>query len=152
MMLSLQQLSDRAEIQDLMTSYSYAIDDRNWDALDDVFTPDAIIDYSEAGGSRGDVATTKRFLAGAMKSFTGFQHMVSTTDIKINGDEAHARTILFNPMIMEGEASGENRGRIFFIGLWYEDTVVRSPKGWRISHRRERMSWSHNVPDGMLPE
>ena len=39
-MLSLQEISDRLEIQDLLSRYSYAIDERNWDGLDDVFTPD----------------------------------------------------------------------------------------------------------------
>ena len=41
MAMSLQEISDRMEIQDLMVSHSYAIDSRDCDALDDVFTPDA---------------------------------------------------------------------------------------------------------------
>ena len=32
MTMSVQEISDRLEIQDLMTRYSYAIDTRNWDA------------------------------------------------------------------------------------------------------------------------
>ena len=46
MPLSLQQISDRIEIHDLLVRYSHAIDTRNFDALDQVFTPDAFIDYS----------------------------------------------------------------------------------------------------------
>ena len=56
MTMSLQEISDRLEIQDLMVRYSYAIDNRDWDALDDVFTPDAHIDYSVFGGSVGTLA------------------------------------------------------------------------------------------------
>ena len=55
MTMSLQEISDRLEIQDLLVAYSHAIDTRNWDALDDVFTPDAFIDYSDFGGGSGDV-------------------------------------------------------------------------------------------------
>lgn len=58
-MLSLREISDRLEIQDLLSRYSFAIDERNWDALDDVFTPDAVIDYSEAGGAKGTLAQIK---------------------------------------------------------------------------------------------
>ena len=47
MTFSLQDLSDRQEIQELLAAYSYAIDFRDWDALDDVFTEDATIDYTE---------------------------------------------------------------------------------------------------------
>ena len=37
MTMSMQEISDRLEIQDLMLRYSYAIDSRDWDALDHVF-------------------------------------------------------------------------------------------------------------------
>lgn len=146
-MLSHQELSDRAEIQDLITRYAYAIDDRDWDALDSVFTPDAIIDYSEAGGARGTVAEIKEFLANAMPTFTAFQHLSTTTRLQIDGDRAKARTILFNPMVMQHEG----QERVFFVGLWYNDELVRTADGWRIAHRYEQMSWTHNVPPGMMP-
>ena len=45
MTMTLQEISDRFEIQELFVDYTQAIDRRNWDALDDVFTPDAHIDY-----------------------------------------------------------------------------------------------------------
>ena len=48
--MTLDELSDRQEIQELMVEYCYAIDTRNWEALDDVFTPDAVIDYTEMVG------------------------------------------------------------------------------------------------------
>ena len=50
MTMSLEEISDRLEIQDLLVAYSYAIDSRDWAALDDVFTPDAHIDYTVFGG------------------------------------------------------------------------------------------------------
>ena len=76
---SLEELSDRLEIQDLLVAYSYAIDFRDWDALDEVFTPDAFIDYTAFGGSSGNLEETKKFLAAAMPMFSGFQHMVATS-------------------------------------------------------------------------
>ena len=146
-MLSLQEMSDRLEIQDLIARYSHAIDDRDWDALDRVFIPDAVIDYSELGGSKADLASTKVFLAQAMPAFPAFQHLSATTRLDIEGDRAKARTILFNPMVMMHE--GEER--VFFIGLWYWDELVRTPAGWRIASRREQKSWSFNAPPGLLP-
>ena len=41
---SLRELSDRLEIQDLLVDYSYAVDRRDWDSLDRIFTPDATIE------------------------------------------------------------------------------------------------------------
>ena len=43
-MLSLQEISDRLEIQQLLVDYSTAIDLGRFDDLDRVFTPDAYID------------------------------------------------------------------------------------------------------------
>jgi hypothetical protein len=43
-MLSLAEISDRLEIQQLLVDYSTAIDQRRFEDLDKVFTPDAYID------------------------------------------------------------------------------------------------------------
>ena len=42
-MLSLQEISDRLEIQQLMVDYSSAIDQRDFDRLDDVFISPMLI-------------------------------------------------------------------------------------------------------------
>lgn len=143
-MLPLQEISDRLEIQDLFARYSFAIDERDWDALDAVFTPDARIDYSETGGAAGDFATIKAWLPKALERFPMFQHMVATTKLDIDGDEARSRTILFNPMVFRNEAGAD---QVFFIGLWYRDRLVRTPAGWRIAERYEEMAYSHNTPE-----
>jgi hypothetical protein len=134
MALSLEEISDRLEIQDVLVDYSHAIDTQNWDALDDVFTPDAFIDYSVFGGSSGDLTTAKEFLASAMVTFPSFQHMVAGSKITIEGDTARGRTICHNPMVM-------NDGKVFWCGLWYVDEFVRTPAGWRISRRAEDKSY-----------
>src|SRR5215203_2994850 len=110
-------MSDRLEIQDLFARYSFAIDERDWDALDRVFTPGAMIDYSEAGGAKGSLAEIKAWLPGALERFPMFQHMVATSKLDISGDCATSRTILFNPMVYRGGGTDlEQPGQVFFIG------------------------------------
>ena len=41
--------ADRVEIHELPGRYGDAIDDRNWDALDTVFTEDAVFDLTGVG-------------------------------------------------------------------------------------------------------
>jgi hypothetical protein len=147
MTLSLEAISDRIEIQDLLTAYSHAIDTRDWDALDSVFTPDAHIDYTEMGGSAGSLEETKEFLRKAMVNFSSFQHMVATSKIDFEGpgpdgrDVAKGRTICHNPMVID---KGEGKTHVFFCGLWYRDTFVRTEDGWRIKERYEEKSFFHN--------
>jgi len=75
-MLSLQDMSDRLEIQDLLARYCEVIDAQDFDVLDDIFTPDAIVDYTSAGGARGNLTETKAYLKRALEQFTGMQHML----------------------------------------------------------------------------
>jgi ketosteroid isomerase-like protein len=148
MTLSLQELSDRQEIQELLTAYSYAIDFRDWDALDNVFTEDAFIDYTEAVNVSGTVTEIKAFLARTLTNFSSIQHAVSTSKIVIEGDTAHGRTICFNPVVID---QGGGASHVLFFGLWYRDTFVRTPLGWRIRTRYEEQSFRHNIPAGFVP-
>jgi 3-phenylpropionate/cinnamic acid dioxygenase small subunit len=143
MTMSLQEISDRLEIQDVLVAYSHAIDTQDWDALDDVFTPDAFIDYSAFGGSAGDLESTKKFLANAMPNFASFQHMVATSKVTINGDEAEGRTICHNPMVLD---TGNGNTHVFYCGLWYVDKLVRTPAGWRIKERVEEKVYMRVFP------
>lgn len=147
-MLSQQEMSDRLEIQDLLVAYCTAIDSKNWEALDDIFTADAHIDYSAAGGSKGNLTETKAFLDKAMVKFPNYQHMLGLPQITLKGDTADVRTICFNPMMVDNDG----KPHIFFVGIWYVDEIVRVDGRWRIKTRREELSYFHNLPEGFAPE
>ena len=66
---SLQEISDRLEINDLLSRYTFAIDNKDFDALDAVFTPDATIDYTTSGGIKGRYPEVKAWLAKALSMF-----------------------------------------------------------------------------------
>ena len=148
-MLSLQEISDRLEIQELLVRYSHSVDTRDWDAFEKVFTPDATIDYTEFGGPRGDVASTRAFLETTMPRFASFQHLITNVVVEIDGDEARARTGCINPMVVE-RPDGEQH--VFFCGLWYRDRLQRTPDGWRIADRYEERSYMFNAPPEVLAD
>lgn len=131
-----EEVADRLEIQDLLTRYSEAVDRRRWDALDELFSPDATIDYSAMGGATGDLATIKAFLAEAMDNFATTQHMVGLPAIEIEGDRATVSVPCHNPMVLKGE-----EGRLLLCGLWYHEQLVRTPAGWRIQVLREERAY-----------
>jgi hypothetical protein len=148
MPFTLQELSDRQEIQELLTAYSHAIDFRNWDALDDVFTEDAIIDYTEAVNVRGTLPEIKVFLARSLSGFLSTQHAISTSKIVFAGDSATGRTVCFNPVVID---KGNGATHVLFVGCWYRDTFVRTAQGWRIQTRYEEQCFLHNLPSGFVP-
>ena len=134
-MPSLQEMSDKWEIYQLMVDYSTAVDTHNFDGLDSVFTPDAHIDYSTFGGIDGKYPEVKQYLIDAMPAFPNYYHMIGNADIRLSGDTATSRTICFNPMEVVLPDGGT---QVMFLGLWYVDRFVRTARGWRIAELRVR--------------
>lgn len=131
-MLSPQEISDRLELQQLLIDYSEAIDQRRFDDLDAIFTPDAHIDYRAMGGIEGDYPQIKAWLGEVLPNFASYAHMLGLPAIRITGDTATARTFCFNPMVVGGE-----KPTTMLLGLWYDDEFVRTAAGWRMSRRAE---------------
>ena len=131
-MLSLAEISDRIEIQQLLIDYSTAIDQRRFDDLDRVFTPNAYIDYRAMGGIDGHYPEVKAWLAQVLPNFPAYAHMLGNFDVRIDADTASSRTICFNPMVLDEAAK-----QVLFCGLWYDDEFVRTPEGWRMTRRVE---------------
>jgi ketosteroid isomerase-like protein len=145
MPLSIEELSDHMEIEQLMARYCHALDSRDWDTLRQVFTEDAIHDDSVAGGFRGGVDEKIQFLKRALDKVRIIQHNVSTILLDLHGDTAYARSACQCPAVVD---IGNGDTQVFFQGLWYHDTLVRTPVGWRIAERVERNYFVHNLPAG----
>src|ERR1700739_3335802 len=136
LMLSLAEISDRLEIQQLVVDYSTAIDQRRFDDLDAVFTPDAYIDYTALGGIEGRYPQVKAWLAEVLPNFPMYYHMLGNCSVRVYGDTASSRTICFNPMVLGGDL-GDKGPQVMFCGLWYDDEFLRTAEGWRMTRRVE---------------
>ena len=143
MTMSLQEISDRLEIQELIARYSYALDSRDFDALDDLFTRDAILDYRATGAIRGTLEEMKTFVAEAFTLFDGTQHLTTQTTLRFdeNGTTAYGKSACHNPMVFGGDL----RPKMMVVGLWYVDTFERTPDGWRFKERVEELLYNTTV-------
>jgi len=147
-MLSQQEISDRFELQDLCYRYAQIIDSKDIDALREVFTEDAHIDYSVFGGSVGGLEETIDFLKKALtrEVFPTHQHLNANLQITVDGDTGTGRIMCFNPQEMTLPGGGT---QLFMLGLWYVDKYRRTVDGWRICERIEEKGWVFNTPDFM---
>ena len=141
MTLSLQEISDRMEIQDLFARYSHAIDSKQFDLMRDLFTPDAWIDYTATGGAKGDLESIITFLEEVLPGFSSYQHLVANSIIELDGDTATSRTMCHNPMVLRQGDDGRIE-HMMVVGLWYADRLVRTADGWRITERVEEQSFN----------
>ncbi len=151
---TLQQVLDRLEIQDLLVEEAGAIDERDWDRWEAVYTPDARIDWSGNGGAKGDPKEVRAWAASVLSTanfpYPQYQHYCTNFRIRVNGDRASSRHLQLIPISVPSPGGGR---QIAFCGIWFDDELVRSEAGWKICERRETLAWRHNFPEAFeVPE
>jgi hypothetical protein len=127
-------LEDRALIGDLVIAYAYAVDERNWKAFEALFTPDAAIDYSTAGGLTGTPAEVAAWMPQALSIFTWTLHSVFSHRIEATSADAangSLHVVARHGLVWEGA------NEIMDVTGVYRDRYVRTPGGWRFAARRE---------------
>tara|TARA_B100000674_G_C37346382_1_gene692084 strand:- start:131 stop:571 length:441 start_codon:yes stop_codon:yes gene_type:complete len=137
--MDITEISDRMELEKLVTDYATAVDDKNFKEFNNLFTKDAYIDYTAVGGIAGNLEEIITYLEVALNHFPNYQHLISNISLTINGNSASGKVMCFNPMQAENE-------EVFFLGMWYKDTYKKINNKWFISSRVEESSWEHNVP------
>jgi hypothetical protein len=136
----------RAAIQDVLARYAFALDEKQYDLLLDVFTRDARIDMSGSGGIAGDRAAFIAWIPEALALFPVTQHFLGQSVIDLDDDLAAAwvHTYQINPM---GFGRSDGSVALFVLGGYYRDRCVATPAGWRIAHR----TWVQTWMQGELP-
>lgn len=132
-------LDDRQEIVELTHAYCWALDSRDWDALDHVFTPNAT---AELAGDLTGVEEIKARVRAALEPLDASQHMVANQQVRVDGDRATCRTYLQAQHVRRAAAGGST----FMVGGRYEDRLVRTAEGWRIERRDLTILWTDGNP------
>ena len=130
----LQEMLDHFAVEKVLKRYARALDEKNYGALDDCFTPDAQIDYTAAGGIKGAYPEVKAWLAEVLVGMPEMQHFTTNVEIQFNGDTAAGKSYTLN---VNGLRDADGALRHMIVGAEYIDTYRRTPKGWRIASRRE---------------
>jgi 3-phenylpropionate/cinnamic acid dioxygenase small subunit len=136
--LNLRWLADELEIRNLIARLAHIADMDPLERYADCYTADVVWDIvaspSGAVNSRrglSDVVegSRQRRDAGAQGPGTHVRHVVSTTEIQLNGiDRAAGRS--YWRMYQNADAQPEIRA----MGV-YDDEFVRTAEGWRLSRR-----------------
>ena len=146
--MTLHDITDLIEIDDLLTRYATAVDTKDWDLYATCFTPDAFIDYTAAGGIKGTLVEVTAWLAQVLPLFAMTQHVISNRVVVLEGDVATSRSCFFNPM---GLSDANGGLQLFFDGGYYNDKLVRTANGWRIAERIEETSYTTRLHRLLVP-
>jgi hypothetical protein len=133
-------LADVHAIEQLLYRYAIAIDTRQLDLLDEIFTPDAHLDMSVAG-----TLTPTQYKAKAeieLAKLNATHHLIASPVVVVDGDRATAHTYYQ----AQHARNGCPGGPLLMVGGWIDDELVRTGAGWRIRARRGRAVWFDGNP------
>lgn len=127
---------DAASIIGTLNRYALAMDTQRWDLFDQIFTADVDADYTEPAHWR-DLESFRRDFAAYHAPFDSTQHVMMNHLVEVDGDTAHAFVYGTWLLIKTGTEGGDH-----WQGTgWYDDSLVRTPAGWRIRRRACRVIW-----------
>ena len=131
---------DVKAITDLTIAYAWALDDRRFDDLHQVFAADATGDLAGIH-CEGIDAIIERIERGVGK-LDATQHVVSNQQVRVDGDTATCRCYLIGQHIKLGTPGGDH----YVMSGTYSDRLARTADGWRITHRTLEILWTEGNP------
>jgi hypothetical protein len=133
--------TDKAEIVGIINLYGFALDAHQWDLFDQIFTPDVVAEFGPAGTEWIGLPTLVAAFTDFHEQLDNHAHTMFGTVVNVHSDTANAFT--YGNWLLVRYGAGDDPS---WLGSgWYDDELVRTEDGWRISHRICRLvSWTGN--------
>ena len=133
--------ADRLAVIETCTRMAWHADQREWDALRDVFTDEVRLDYTSLQG--GEPATVSRdqlveSWAGLLGQLQATQHLLTNHLVTVSEDTASC-TAAFQATHLLPNAHGDP---IWTLGGSYRFELVRNGPTWRISAVTMAATWA----------
>lgn len=143
----LQRLEDRAEIVELTHRYAIAVDDRDFEAMGQLYATDAAFD-SPSGRTEGRDAVVDWYRS-RLPDFGATIHTPHGHVITWSDDPDRAAGVV------SSHAELAIDGRAFWTAFRYHDSYVREDGTWRFGERTVRSvyaMWLDDLPNGLGAE
>jgi 3-phenylpropionate/cinnamic acid dioxygenase small subunit len=123
-------LAAKHDIVDVLVTYAYALDERDWDGLQRCFTPDAVVHYGEEQVHGPAVVTALRAL---LEPLALSQHLIGNIVLVVapDGDTATSCCYAQAQHVRPGVEGGDQ----YLLGARYRDRLAPTANGWRIIER-----------------
>lgn len=153
MTLSLEEISDRLEIEELYARYVHAVDDHEFEPLERIFVPETIFDWTQSGGERTTWAVAKDgpFLKGELFPYIFHVCVNVRIDFAPDHQSAAVKSKTIHPT---GVKNTKGEPVLFQVQGVYTDRLVKTAEGWRILERVWKdfwavggLTWGGGIPD-----
>ena len=135
-------VADRQAITNVCVQYARALDTLDWALLERCFTADPV--FVHPGGRLEGFEQILARTSAALAPLTQTQHLLGNITPRLDPDgESAACSTYFHA---QHRRAGTPGGDLYVIAGRYDDTVLRTPAGWRISERVQSYSWRSGNP------
>jgi 3-phenylpropionate/cinnamic acid dioxygenase small subunit len=135
---ALSRLVDRTAISELLYDYAYCVDSNRVDQLLGLFVEDCAVAYGTTFGAHGR-SELRGLMSGIPDYFAATSHHISNITVSFNGpDHADLRAVVY-----AWHRYVEPKPDAVWLG-YYQDRVLRTDDGWRISSLEMQTTGSSN--------
>ncbi len=131
-MLSAEEVSDQIEIAQVLQRYFRSMDEKDYELLETVFTPEATLHYDMQGGAKSTYREMVPRFREFNQHFCFTQHIMGHPLIELDGDRARSTNSL---RAIHVQLTPEGEQNTWVVYGFYRDLHLRTPDGWRIPER-----------------
>jgi len=141
------ELADRLAVRALMDKYALAVDARDRDAFAALFTPDGVLAVIEPGDPEPSLTYSGtdelRTVIDLLAPFSTTFHVMANHTATLDAPTARTITYCLAHHLTEAEGA-DPRDTLMLIR--YDDTLHRTPDGWRFTRRDVLRQWTEYHP------
>ena len=138
--------ADQLAVAETLYRYAMAVDRRDWASYRSLFADTVAIDFSSFGpGLAPRVMSADDYVSGVIPQFTGFaatQHVMTNPLATLDGDQAAITMYMQARHVYDSD----DPASWYTVGGYYEDTLVRSVRGWLLTGVRLTVTWRAGDP------
>ena len=136
----LKALEDRAEIAELRARYCHVLDQRDWDALAQMFTEDGEFDGLAHARGRAEI---HQFFSGVVDGLAeGFWHFCTNPTVQIDGDRATGRISMQYLSVRQG---------VSYVSAGHYDVRLERVDGaWKFRARKITFYYHAPLSEGFV--
>lgn len=130
-------LADEAAIRRTLADYCWSLDQRDWELMKSVFTPDAVWSSPLEQGKRVGATSIVAGLRESRARFVRTQHLIGNVRIvPISKDAAEVTSYILGHDVRAGEPD-----ELVRIAAFEHDLVTKHGDAWLIAERRIEVVW-----------
>jgi len=120
--------------------YAWGIDTRDWALYRSIFSERVCMTFTSYNGNPPSEMLADDWVSGVKVLFTGLhatQHTLSNPLVEVEGDRARCRMYMQAAHFFVTDQGGNE----YTLGGYYDDSLCRTPDGWRIDAVTLNVLW-----------